>query len=269
MSITTGVSCSQNACVEDMPINFARFHDTRFASLARRIGFSLARIGSAEFKAFTDVFYPEYEKRMNWQSGLGEVRFVLYSIARAIKPEVVVEIGSARGKSTCMLALACKQNRRGKVYAVDPHTPNSWTDVGVHDSSYNFLIDRLRDYDLESWCEVIPATAGEVAKTWSKNIDLFFIDGDHTYEGVKHDFETFQPWFSATCLVMFHDTTWEYVRDDEYYRKDMGVPRFMSELQQKGYHSATIGAHPGLTVLHPLKGGFPFFPVDYAKAVGD
>ena len=43
-------------------------------------------------------------------------------------PETVVEIGSARGYSTYALALACQQNGRGKVYAIDPHEPNPWTD---------------------------------------------------------------------------------------------------------------------------------------------
>ena len=37
-------------------------------------------------------------------------------------------------------------------------------------------------------------------------IDLLFIDGDHTYEGVRADFEMYSPLVRAGGLVGFHDT---------------------------------------------------------------
>jgi predicted O-methyltransferase YrrM len=179
---------------------------------------------------------------------------------RASRPAVVLEIGSARGKSTCSLALACRQNGCGKVYSIDPHTQNSWTDVGVGENSYAFLKARIREYHLEQWCEVVVATSAVAAQNWARPIDILFIDGDHTYEGVKFDFSVFEPWLTPKALVLFHDTTWEYLRNNEYYRSDMGVPRFMRELQGRGYHSATIDAPPGLTILVPKPGGFIFVP---------
>jgi predicted O-methyltransferase YrrM len=36
-------------------------------------------------------------------------------------------------------------------------------------------------------------------------IDFLFIDGDHTYEGVKQDFEMYRPLVKNNGLIAFHD----------------------------------------------------------------
>lgn len=171
--------------------------------VGRSILLGLVRSASREFKAYSDIFYADYAQKRDWRSGLGDSHHLLYAVVRATRPEVIVEIGSARGKSTCTLALACRQNNFGKVYAIDPHTVNAWTDVGVGESSYEFLLARLLEYDLRDWCEVMPTTSQRAAEGWSRPIDLLFIDGDHTYEGVKLDFEAFQPWLKGKLLSCF------------------------------------------------------------------
>jgi predicted O-methyltransferase YrrM len=36
-------------------------------------------------------------------------------------------------------------------------------------------------------------------------IDFLFIDGDHTYEGVKRDFELYSPLVKKGGIIAFHD----------------------------------------------------------------
>jgi predicted O-methyltransferase YrrM len=41
-------------------------------------------------------------------------------------------------------------------------------------------------------------------------IDLLFIDGDHTYEGVKKDWEMYSPLVRSGGLIVFHDVAGNY-----------------------------------------------------------
>ena len=76
---------------------------------------------------------------IQFYSGLGDFSAILYGLVRSIKPEVCVEIGSARGNSTCAIAVGLKENGHGKLHAIDPHMPTNWND--------NFSVDTSRSYD--------------------------------------------------------------------------------------------------------------------------
>lgn len=57
-----------------------------------------------------------------------------------------------------------------------------------------------------------------MARLGDRKIDLLFIDGNHTYEGVKKDWELYSPLTSS--IVAIHDILWE----------ELGVKRFWAEL---------------------------------------
>src|SRR3954470_14955542 len=136
------------------------------AESKERIGLKLLRSASPEVRAMTDLFLPPSRSLgffpPNWESGTGPAIYALYGLCRALRPEIVVETGSARGFSTCALALACRQKGKGKVYAIDPHSQDIEWNQSKGVDTYQFLLDRLRDYDLTpTWCEVIRATTAE------------------------------------------------------------------------------------------------------------
>lgn len=70
-------------------------------------------------------------------------------------------------------------------------------------------------------------------------IDFLFIDGDHSYEGVKLDFDLYSTILSDKGVIMIHDTDETYeetliVSEDErkdYHRFD-GPHKFVKELQE-------------------------------------
>jgi predicted O-methyltransferase YrrM len=228
--------------------------------LLSRLALKLLRSTSSEWRAYTDLMVSPYDRWVEWVSGLGPAVHVLHGLVRASRPEVVVEIGSARGRSTCALALACRLNGKGKVYAIDPHNLNSWTHTGTGMDNGGFLRGRLAAYELTPWCEVLQMGSAEAAADWSRMIDFLFVDGDHTYEGVRRDFELFRPFLTDKALVAFHDSLWEYQKGEAAYRPDIGVPRYLQELREAGYHSVTVPVLNGLTVLYPKAGGFQFLP---------
>ncbi|HTW45080.1 MAG TPA: class I SAM-dependent methyltransferase [Acidobacteriaceae bacterium] len=63
-----------------------------------------------------------------------------------------------------------------------------------------------------------------------KPVDLLFIDGDHTYEGVKRDWEMYSQLVRAGGLIVFHDIAgnyddtqvkrlWDSIKSDYKYRE--------------------------------------------------
>lgn len=219
-----------------------------------------------DFLAIRDLIMPSGHSNEPWESGLGRQAYLLYGLVRSLQPKTIVEIGSARGLSACTMALACRHNNLGNVFAVDPHTLNDWTDSPkTNKEQLDFFQKRINDYDLKNFCQIVQSTSEEVASTWNQSIDLLFIDGDHSYEGVRKDFEVFKPWLTSRSLVLFHDSGWEFNRESKWYRQDMGVPKYLDQLKLDGFQSVTVLDEAGLTLLDPHRGGLDFLNRSQAK----
>jgi predicted O-methyltransferase YrrM len=204
-------------------------------------------------------------RTIQFASGLGDVAWLLHGIARTLKPRVCVEIGTARGKSACFVARALKENGGGMLYAIDPHARTNWNDEASVDT-YEMARRNLASLGLDRYVEIIRKPSVEAADGWDREIDLLFIDGDHSYEGVKTDWELFSPHLSPFGVALFHDTTWELDlgQPEQYRRSDMGVPRFVDELRLAGYPIVTLPNDMGVSIFQPHVGGIPLMP--HAKA---
>ena len=189
-------------------------------------------------------------------SGLGDAGFLLYGLVKAAKPNTVVEIGSARGRSTCFIGMALKENEGGTLYAIDPHTQTNWNDADSVDT-FQILNDNLKRCGVTDYVKVLRNVSTEVAVTWNHPIDILFIDGDHSYEGVKRDWELFSPFVKEFGVTIFHDTLWDLLPAQPYSRPDMGVPRFVEELRQQGYPIITLNQNFGVTMVQPKRLGVP------------
>ena len=193
---------------------------------------------------------------VNFHSGLGDSAYLLYGLTRAMKPGVAVEIGSARGKSACFVGRALKENGSGKLFAIDPHTRTDWNDENSVDT-LGEMRRNVRALKLEKQVEIIRDTSENAAKRWMLPIDMLFIDGDHSYEGVKRDWELFSPFVGRFGVVVFHDTLWDLHPDSPYSRADMGVPAFVEELRALGYPVTTLEKDYGVSIVQPTLHGVP------------
>lgn len=64
-----------------------------------------------------------------------------------------------------------------------------------------------------------------------RNVDFLFIDGDHTYKGVKQDFEDYSPYVRSGGIIAFHDI----VKRKEI--PEIEVWRYWNEIKQNyRYH---------------------------------
>lgn len=124
--------------------------------------------------------------------------FVEWLINR-IKPEVTVELGVDYGYSSFVMAL-CQDN---PVYGIDCF------DISKHgirqDRDYEFVMSLKEKLKLNN-LEIIKGYFDDLAKTWSKEIDLLHIDGLHDYDNCKNDCETWAPFLKEDGVILFHDT---------------------------------------------------------------
>jgi predicted O-methyltransferase YrrM len=155
--------------------------------------------------------------------------------------------------------MALKENGIGRLYAVDPHTSTNWNDSDSVDT-YDILRRHLGELNLTEVVSIVRQSSVEALSGVPKPIDFLFIDGDHSYEGVKSDWQLFTPHMTAFGVVVFHDTTWDLRPESKWFRADMGVPRFIDELRRQGYPVLTIDRDYGVSMVQPSIGGVSLSP---------
>lgn len=160
------------------------------------------------------------------------VPFAHWSVA-ACAPKLLVELGAHAGVSYAAFCEAVRATNCGaRCYAVD-----TWKG-DAHAGSYSDQVFAdLRDFNearYSGFSELIRSTFDEALKFFDDgSIDLLHIDGLHTYEAVKHDFESWLPKLSNRAVVLFHDTNVK--------RDDFGVYKLFGEL---------LNRYPGFEFPH-------------------
>ena len=150
---------------------------------------------------------------------------LLYTMARELGEGCVVEVGSFRGRSAVALGRGSIDGNKVPVYAIEPHE----VFTGVYGATFG-PEDRAAFYRamLDTGCyEVVRLinTSSEIVSTnWSRQIGLLWIDGDHSYQGVKRDFECWEPHLTPGARVAFDDSTDPAV----------GPRQLINELVEKG-----------------------------------
>ena len=166
---------------------------------------------------------------------LSQNLFELYECAKIInkaKPKNILEIGSHFGgtfKVWCM----CSQNN-GKQVSISWHPSSSdcytqyQSEQKRSEAHDNIMSCGKNVYHIDADSH-LKSTKNELTSILGdEKLDFIFIDGDHTYEGVKKDYEMYYTLMKKGGIIGFHDLVdkkfgvyklWNQIKNNRKQRK--------------------------------------------------
>lgn len=144
-----------------------------------------------------------FDQRVNWAKG-NRVGFLqsmvefkqLYSIMERKSPfKNILEIGSFCGGSLYTFAGCCENN--ANIITIDPELKPK-LEMILNELRKDFNVFHIKKKSQEEGCF-------EEVTNITKQLDFLFIDGDHSYKGVKADYEKYAPLVNPGGIIVIHD----------------------------------------------------------------
>jgi predicted O-methyltransferase YrrM len=141
---------------------------------------------------------------------------------RRLEPRRVCEIGTSGGGTLYLLTRVSRED--ALVISVDLLVP-------LHTQAARARLARAGQHVMSiSGDSHAPETKAKVQELLAgEPLDVLFIDGDHSYEGVRADFEHYSPLVRPGGLIALHDINSNQVEGGSAISGD--VPRYWQELK--------------------------------------
>ncbi len=193
-----------------------------------------------KFERLLDIasFVPKAANFPN--SWVGHLPFAAW-IIQEISPTVFVELGTHTGNSYfgfCQSVVEAGLATR--CCAID--TWQGDAHAGEYSDEVFAKVDAYNSTHYGDFSQLLRMTFDQAVDSFADaSIQLLHIDGLHTYEAVRHDFETWLPKLAPGAVVLFHDTN--------IFERGFGVWRLWDELQARYPYTLTFTHSCGLGVL--------------------
>ncbi|MFX1395061.1 MAG: class I SAM-dependent methyltransferase [Promethearchaeota archaeon] len=143
-------------------------------------------------------------------------------IIAKFRPKTVLEIGTANGGTLFLLARFSAP--KALILSIDLRGEKK-SNRGIFYNS--FAIDKQKIVYLERSSHETSTLLELKKRLKNRKVNLLFIDGDHSYEGVKKDFEMYSPLVKKNGIIGFHDIV--KVSPDRF--PDVEVNKFWNEIK--------------------------------------
>lgn len=165
---------------------------------------------------------PQFNEKLS--AWVEHIPFAFY-LTDVLQPHVFVELGTHYGVSYFAFCQAIKDDSIPcKSFAVDHWQGDEH--AGFYGENVFEYVSEINQKHFQEFSTLLKMSFEDAVNQIEDNtIDLLHIDGMHSYEAVKNDFETWLPKMSDSGVVLFHDTQ---VRDN-----DFGVWKIFGELKDQ------------------------------------
>lgn len=188
---------------------------------------SLARNGLSSYRLAKEAIEERKALQRKWEF------IALLGLVRSLRPAVIVEIGTYQGGTLyCWGKLAQKT---ATIVSID--LPGGEFGGGYSEADAKRFQDYLQPgqtlHCLRADSHAVATLEQVRALLGGRPVDFLFIDGDHTYEGVKRDFNNYAPLVRPRGLIALHDVSVNM-------NPDCQVHRFWQEIKPQYAHHELI-----------------------------
>lgn len=176
----------------------------------------------------------------------GHRRFA-YDLVTFMQPKTIVELGTHYGCSFFAFLQAAKDfSLDTQIYAVDTWRGDEHAGFYGEDVR-NIVENTIGSFFPNQSTHLLRKLFDEaLSDITDGSVELLHIDGFHSFDAAKHDFETWESKLASNAIVLFHD-----IAPSSGY----GSAQYWSELKQKHPHFEFLHHSWGLGILFP-KGDF-------------
>ena len=143
-----------------------------------------------------------YYQTLGFTSAWEENRAFANWLVKRKNPFLTLELGVDYGYSL----FALSEDNNGHVFGVDLFMGDEHAGARDWTTQYKAVVDFVNENKLYR-THVIRGDFAEVAAGWNAGIDILHIDGLHTYDAVKADWNNWAPKLNEKAVVLFHDTS--------------------------------------------------------------
>ena len=165
--------------------------------------------------------------------------YFAYDLVATLRPKVLVELGTDRGESYFAFCQSVAENQTNtRCFAID--TWRGDQQAGGYDETTFSEISEHNAQHYGAFSTLLRCTFDDALDRFAnETIDLLHLDGLHTEEAVRRDFETWLPKIRPGGILLMHDIS---VRAREF-----GVWKVWADLRERG-PSYAFADGPGLGV---------------------